>query len=58
MQYMDILKAYSKGMINMNENEMKNRVVQKVDEIFKQEEIKKEKDEQAKENNDIQKEKI
>ena len=37
---------------------MKNRVVQKVDEIFKQEEIKKEKDEQAKENNDIQKEKI
>ena len=47
------------GLIKgMNENEMKNRVVQKVDEIFKQEEIKKEKDEQAKENNDIQKEKI
>ena len=47
------------GLIKgLNENEMKNRVVQKVDEIFKQEEIKKEKDEQAKENNDIQKEKI
>ena len=44
------------GLIKgMNENEMKNRVVQKVDEIFKQEEIKKEKDEQAKENNDIEK---
>lgn len=25
MQYMDILKAYSKGMINMNENEMNNQ---------------------------------
>lgn len=45
---------------DMNANETKNRVTQKVDEIFMQEEIKKIQDEfnNTKEQNDIQKEKI